>query len=446
MKLRDYQTAAVDACRQKYAAGARGVGLVCPTGGGKTVIGAEVIRLALEKGLRVGFLANRVELLNQAVAKLSAAGIDDVRLIQAENDNRSTSPVFVASIPTLVTERWQGQLPPADLLILDEVHHLRAPSWMRLAQEYSHAKLLGLTATPARGDGKGLRDAGLDCLVVAATVRQLTDARYIVPCHVYAPTKIMASRELAQDPVDAYEQRVCGQKAIVFCSTVDHARQVADSFNTRGHLAAWVSGESPDRTDIIAQFQDNAFRVLVNVAVLVEGFDDPPTSAAILAKRFTNVGSYLQAIGRTLRTYKGKAHSTVIDLCGSALVHGTPDLDREYSLDGKGISAARMSLRQCQECGGVFEQRPTCPYCGFATPPLTRKQAKALGLELHQVTDTTPRQTWLPKMTAKWPSICSACRQRIGVGQQIIYDKAAPTGQKTRHVGCFFGKSKSEAA
>jgi DNA repair protein RadD len=427
--LRPYQQAAVQQLRAAYSSGKRAPIAVAPTGSGKTVLAAEVIRLALERKTRCLFLVPRVEILNQSVAKLKDAGITDVRVIQAENDNGSQdAPVVVASIPTLVTPRWLAQPIQAELVVVDECHHGRARTHQQLLALYANSKLLGLSATPQRGDGKALGDV-FDSIVTVSSVRELVALGALVPVKVFAPPRILDSRELAQDPVDAYEQRTPGEKAIVFCSSVADAKATCSRFGAR---ARWVSGESRDREATIAAFQRDEFRVLVNVSVCVEGFDDPAISTVIMARRFTYVGSYLQAIGRALRPHPTKQHATVIDLCGSALVHGTPDLPREYALTGKGITDQRASIRQCQQCGGVFEQQPTCPYCAFATPPLTRKQAKALGLELSQVTEQTERRPWFSKIKAKHGGMCKVCFKGIKAGDEIVWAK----GKGAKHYAC----------
>jgi superfamily II DNA or RNA helicase len=249
---------------------------------------------------------------------------------------------------------------------------------------------------------------------------------------VYAPGKILASRELAQDPVDAYEQRACGTKAIVFCSTVEHARQTAESFSQRGYRSRWLSGESRDREEIVESFSKRDFDILVNVNCLIEGFDDPAIETAILARRFTHVGSYLQALGRILRPFPGKTQATAIDLCGSALVHGTPDIEREFSLDGKGISTTRQPIRQCQECGGVFVSASAqeCPFCDFKLPALTRAQAKALGIKLEEVSNSHKPTSW--PMRAKRRGFCSSCRGLVMQGEWIVYSAASKQAMHTR--------------
>lgn len=318
-----------------------------------------------------------------------------------------------------------------DGVLVHNCHHGKARTHEQFLKLYAGAKLLGLTATVQRGDGQGLGDI-FGALVVGATVKELQDLGHLVPCKVYAPSKILGSRELAQDPVDAYEQRTPGKKAIVFCSTVEHARKTAESFQQRGHRAKWVSGDSPDRAEVVQQYKRRDFDVLVNVSLFVEGFDDPETEVAILARRFTHVGSYLQALGRILRPFPGKTSAVAIDLCGSALVHGTPDLEREYSLTGKGISSQRQPIRQCQQCGGVFvsASAQSCPFCEFKLPALTRAQAKALGIRLEEVTAATKPTSW--PMRAKRRGFCSSCRGPVLQGEWIVYSAASKQALHTR--------------
>jgi DNA repair protein RadD len=431
MKLRAYQDRAIQDLRRAYSSGKRAPVLVLPTGAGKTVVASEIIRLAIEKQNRVLFAVPRIELLNQSIAKLAMSGIASVRTVQAQNDNgQADARVTVASIPTLTTQRWMENPVAADLVVIDECHHGKARTYEQFLRLYEKSKLLGLTATPQRGDSRALGDL-FDSIVVGSTVKELIDLEALVPCRVYAPPRIMDSREIAQDPVDAYEQRCAGMKAIVFCSTVAEAQRTAEAFQARGIRARWLSGESDDREETVAAFKRRDFDVLVNVNLFVEGFDDPSTEAAIMARRFTHVGSWLQAIGRILRPSPGKKTATVVDLCGSALVHGTPEIEREYSLDGKGIASTRKVIRQCQSCGGVFNGGDrTCPYCEYEMPALTRAQAKALGIQLEEVTSITDRTSW--PMRAKRRGICSGCGLFMEMGAWIIYSRSTNTARHPR--------------
>src|SRR5690349_19849506 len=197
LTLRPYQLRAIDDLRAAFRRGRRAPCLVLPTGGGKTIVAAEIIRSAVALGNRVLFAAHRRELISQTVAKLALAGIWDVRVIRAASDSgRPDAPVVVGSIQTLTMPRWSGRLPHADLLVPDECHHLMADRWRAIASGYPAARILGLTATPERADGRALGDV-FDDIVIGATVSELTDAGYLVPCRVFAPPEQLDTAELA---------------------------------------------------------------------------------------------------------------------------------------------------------------------------------------------------------------------------------------------------------
>lgn len=432
MKLRAYQTSAVDRLRLEYQQGRRAPVLCLPTGGGKTLVAAEIIRLAVAKGNRVLFAAGRVELMNQAISKLASAGIADVRVIRADApEGNASSPIVVASIPTLASARWRESLPPADLVVLDECHHAKASTWSQIADNYTSAKLLGLTATPQRGDGRSLGDI-FDSIVVGSSVKELTDLGYLVSCQVFAPARLL-ERELAMAPIDAYRLYANKKPTLVFAQTKQHARSIAATFIADGIRTGVVFGDSQDREETLAAFAAGELDALVGVSVFVEGWDAPRSQAAIFARKFTHVGWYLQAIGRVLRPHDGKRHATVVDLCGSALVHGTPDIDREYTLDGKGITSPdRTPMRQCQSCGGVFTERARCPYCDFALPALERRDPKVTGEGVTAMPEKTPPRPWVVAIKAKFRSICPTCTAAIKVGDSVVWAK----GQKARHEEC----------
>lgn|SRR5512139_1527488 len=437
LELRDYQHRAISALRDSYASGHRSPVLVLPTGGGKTVVAAAIIQGALARGNRSLFVAPRRELINQTVRKLADAGIWDVRVIQAANDTgRPDAPVIVGSIQTLTMDRWLGHLPQADLVIPDECHHLVSDKWSQLAGAYPSARWLGLTATPQRSDGRPLGDV-FDDMVVAASVRELTDLGYLVPCRVFAPPDALDTAQLALDPVGAYQQHGAGQRAIVFCVTVEHARQVAADFNAAGIVSDLVVGTSPaqQRADTLTRFASGEIRALVNVNVLTEGFDDPPVAVCILARKPQHAGTFLQMAGRVLRPAPGKTQATLIDLCGSVHEHGVPALDREYSLDGKAITGAkRDAIRQCPTCGAVFLAAPTCPECGAELPrrPAELPRITGVGVVDLATLPRAPARAFTVSITARYAGRCRLCDGRIAPGDQIYWAK----GDKPRHVEC----------
>jgi superfamily II DNA or RNA helicase len=337
MILREYQTRAIQGVRSKYTAGSRSCCLVLPTGAGKTVIAAEMIRLAIARGNKILFLVHRQELLSQSVGKLEQAGVTDLRVIQAGSDLGSRlAPVAIASIPTLT--RWSDRQPDAGLVIIDECHHVVAKTWRKLADHYRSALLLGLTATPQRADSRALGDI-FDSLVVGSTVRELTDLGHLVPCRVYAPPDILETGHVAQSPVEAYRKHADGTRAVVFCVSVEHAQRVGDEMNTGGIRTAVVHGAmSRDaRRTALSDLDAGRIDAVASCHVLTEGWDSPSVGTCILARKPQHTGLYLQMVGRVLRPAPGKTHATLIDLCGSVHDHGPPDMDREYTLDGRGV-------------------------------------------------------------------------------------------------------------
>lgn len=433
--LREYQTRAITSLRATYASGRRAPCLVLPTGAGKTVIAAEIIRSAVARGNRVLFLVHRAELLSQSVNKLESAGITDLRIIQAGADLGSPiAPVAVASIPTLT--RWTDRQPEAGLVIVDECHHVVAKTWRKLADHYARSLLLGLTATPQRQDGKPLGDV-FDSIVVGATVRELVDLGHLVPCHVYAPAAELDAKQLALSPVAAYAQHGGGERAVVFCVTVEHAQRVAEEFHAAGIRCGVVHGNMPSatRAKTLAALDAGDLRVVASCHVLTEGWDSPRVAVCILARAPKHAGLYLQMVGRVLRPAPGKQHATLIDLCGSVHEHGPPDLEREYTLTGRGISRVdRDAIRQCVTCGGVFRAGPSaCPLCGIELParPIALPTDAGVGV-VPLAAATAPRRAVTLAITAKYPGRCKRCGGGIAVGSSVYWLK----GEGVRHVNC----------
>lgn len=435
--LRDYQAEALTALRAAYGRGRRAPILVSPTGSGKSRMGAAVAELTIARSNRVLVLAPRLEILDQLVREIVAAGIP-VRTIQAERDHGpADAPVTVASIWTLATPRWRAQLPPADLIIVDECHRALAErSYREVLSAYPLARVLGLTATPARSDGRALGEA-FDEIVVATTTAELTTRGFLVPCRVLVPSG--DGETLALPVAAAYTQHCAGRLAIAFAANVPHARSITAELEAAGISTALVTGKTPDaaRAATMARFSSGEIRVLVNVACFVEGLDVPACSAVIFARKFGHVGPYLQAIGRVLRPAPGKSDAVAVDLLGSALDHGPPDLAREYSLTGTGIRgpAIRDAIRQCPGCGSIAAAGPRiCPFCGAEYPARPARALRSDGRGLVDLGDAPrlPPRTWWVSMEAKRGDHCSKCGRWFPPGAAILWAK----GQRPKHQRC----------
>lgn len=307
-------------------------------------------------------------------------------------------------------------------------HHLAGTgfaTWVR--SSYPDAVVIGLTATPERGDGVGLGET-FQRLIPVASVRDLTAAGYLVPCEVIAPAEPLNPGCLAQRPVDAYLQHAAPRLTLVFAAGVKWAEQHAEEFRTAGVDTAVVHGGSTikDRAAALDAFQSGRLPVLVNVNCLTEGTDIPAASCAILARGCGTTGLFLQIVGRILRPHPGKTGALLIDLRGVTHFHGHPADDRLHSLEGRGIRRADDEINQsyCRVCGAPAKPSTPCEECGAevraAKPPrITRvelvkyahlagfdddKRARMFATLLRRSRSPQQARTIYWRMHGHWPS------------------------------------------
>lgn len=368
--MRPYQTKLLANAREAVGAGAHAVLCVLATGLGKTRVAVEACVAHARKGGRPLWVAHTRELLGQASDALRARGLEP------------ESTVFVRSIQELSVAK---DMPPATMLVIDEAHRAAAESYLRLRESYPNAIVLGLTATPERGDGRGLQGA-FDALVTAITIKEAQALGHLVPCEVLSPDRALGPGELAQDPIDAYEAHAAGTSAILFAPTVQIAVQYACIARERGIKAAAVFGEqgTRERDHWVESYRAGEAKLLCSVNALTEGFDAPRTETVILARGFGTAGGFIQAAGRGLRPFEGKARCLLLDLRGVTHVHGLPDEERTYSLDGKAIRRAgdETDVRFCPVCGSPVAG-PACELCGHEGEMRLRKP-RILGLPIQR--------------------------------------------------------------
>lgn len=370
LALRPYQVNTVDGIRAEVAAGARSVCVVMPTGAGKTRTLGEIVRRTVAKGNRALWLAHRGELVDQAVCALRDIGIRAGAIsASAASTPQPYAPVQVATIQTLLARNLR---PEAAVIVADEAHHYVAETWHPLLKDYPKAIILGPTATPERGDGRGLGDL-FTGLVVGARVKELVDGGFLVPASLIRPERKLQPSQIAQRPVDAYLQHARGRRAIVFAPRVPLAKEHARQFEEAGFKAAVVTGNTPwlERRKAFDDLRAGKIHALCNVYVATEGFDVVELDCVILARTFGTAGQYLQCVGRALRPAPGKKDALIIDLTGTSFDHGHPCDDRVYSLEGKGISEPSEEIpteSYCRVCNAVLpDPSEPCPECG--TPP-----------------------------------------------------------------------------
>lgn len=406
-----HQTRAVEQLREAFRRRRR-VLLVLPTGAGKTRTASHVIerylaRPALPEGgryattRRVLFVVHRIELAKQAARQLPGP----VRVISGDLDdvvghcpNPEDAPVTVASVQTLLARDLR---PHATMVVIDEAHNYAAPEWCQVVHHYQNALLLGLTATPERGDGRPLGDL-FDELIAPTSIAELTAAGVLVPCEVYAPPS--RQQGLASEPHEALARHKDTarpwKKAVVFAANVAHAEAIAEQCRGMGWRVGVVTGDvgDRDRAATLEAFRAGELDVIVNVFVLTEGWDDPSTDCLVLARGCTHGGTYLQMVGRVLRAAPGKSRCVVLDLTGATHDHGLPDAPRRYSLEGKGVSAEKaIAIRQCLACGAAYQPGPrVCPVCAepVPPPPPPRLSSAELGRIMETHSPDKRRATW----------------------------------------------------
>jgi DNA repair protein RadD len=388
LTLRPYQQQAVHDLRLAYRDGARAPLLVAPTGMGKTVIMADILRSLAARGRSAMVLVHRRELIAQTSAKLTLADVPHG--VIAASTAAADAPIQVASVQTLA-RRLERITAQPDLIVIDEAHHAVAGTWGKAISHWPDALRLGVTATPVRQDGRGLGMV-FDRLVLGPSTAELISDGFLCPSRLYAPPAVadlsglrtragdytpeqaaerMDRPTVTGDAIAHYRRLATGQRAIAFCCNVNHAEHVCAAFNHAGIKAATLLGSTdPLRRDAaVAAFAAGSLQVLVTVDVVSEGFDCPAAEAAILLRPTQSEGLYLQQVGRVLRPADGKAAAIVLDHVGNVHRHGFPDDHRDWSLDDrprrtKGNGDAAPTVRTCEVCFAAFPPQPICPCCG----------------------------------------------------------------------------------
>ncbi len=296
MTLRPYQRALVGGLHRAVKEGADAVLMQSPTGSGKTSTIAEgVILPSLAQGRRFVFAAHLEELLDDTAARLRAMGVP-CGIVKAGRPSDPSAPVQVCSTQTLAPMLARGeQVPPAHRFILDEAHRSSSATNRAVIAHYkgTGAKILGLSATPCRGDEQPLDE--FQALVTGPSVRELIDGGFLVEPIVHAPAKVL-ERGVAEDPAELVNARCQGRRAVIFAATAAHALDIA----RRIPGAETVLDSTPFdvRSTVRDRLQSGETQHLVTVRALFEGCDAPLLDAVVLCGAFTTVTPYLQAIGR----------------------------------------------------------------------------------------------------------------------------------------------------
>ncbi len=334
MELRPYQQEAKDAIFEQWDNGVKKTLLVLPTGCGKTVVFAKVTEDCVRQGNRVLILAHRGELLDQAADKLMKTTGLGCALEKAESTCQgSWFRVVVGSVQTLMRQKRLDQFPEDffDTIIIDEAHHCISDSYQKVLQHFPDAQILGVTATPDRGDMQNLGQF-FESLAYEYTLPKAIKEGYLAPIKALTiPLKIDMSSVSVQagdfkvgdigtalDPylegiAEEMEKYCSDKKTVVFLPLVKTSQKFRDLLNEHGFQAAEVNGNSQDRAEILADFEAGKYNVLCNSMLLTEGWDCPSVDC-IVVLRPTKVRSlYCQMVGRGTRLFPGKDHLLLLD-------------------------------------------------------------------------------------------------------------------------------------
>ena len=411
--LRDYQQRDLTSIRAQFMRGCRRVCYAAPTGSGKTVLFVELIRrIRATRNQRVAVIVHRGELIDQTADALAAAGIE-FGIIAAgypEND----APVLLCMVQTLAHRL--DRLADVDFLIIDECHHVVASSWLATINAAPKARLLGVSATPERLSGEGLNEV-FDVLVVGPTVKELIAKGWLSPFVVFAPERLVnlrglrsvggdyAAGELAKrmnvgyvldDALAEYRKHLVDQTAICFCTTIAHSQDVARFFRAAGIRARHLDGDTPrtERQALIKALATGEVQIVCNCNLIGEGLNVPSVGGVILLRPTKSLALHLQQIGRSLRPIPGK-RAVILDHAGNCLRLGLPDVEHQWSLEGRPKKPGQALCRRCPECGAVIPLTARdCPECGADLRPPTFNPTPSSD-PLIEVDPATAHARWL---------------------------------------------------
>lgn len=433
--------------------GAMSAVLVLPTGGGKTrTAGIMMWKAWKQKGHKSIFVADRRELVLQPARAFQALGFDvGITMADSGSDEGGTTwcrpdaPIQICSKQTLTTGRYQ--LPDARFVVTDECHLSITEVHAALMKNWPNAWEIGLTATPVRGDGKGL-GRRYQAIVTGATYQHLQTNGVLVPVQCKAPkSKVQrksqgglkpTGKTMTGDPVGWWKKLGENRLTFAFSKNVAASKGLRDEFRRQGIAAGHIDGRMrPDEVqDELLAFRRGEIRVICNCNMLKYGVDVPQASCLLINAPFGSFTDFRQASGRIMRAYPGKVDCLVIDMAGAVNYHGFPDEDMEWCLDddrcidGEYKSAMKDGKKPqpitCPTCYEVFKARSTCPACGWEIPvrrgtseenrngTLTDVQREECGLSAREWTQRDIQNAW-HKALAIAANMGRTCRVAAGI-------------------------------
>lgn len=334
MELRPYQETARQKVQEEWESGKKRTLLVLPTGTGKTIVFSKIIEDRVRKGERVLVIAHRGELLEQASDKLyKSTGLKTATEKAEQTSLGSFYRVVVGSVQTMQREKRLNQFPPEyfDTIVIDEAHHAISDGYQRVLHHFEDANVLGVTATPDRGDMRNL-GSYFESLAYEYGLAEAIKSGYLSPIKALTiPLKLDLSnvKQQAGDfstkdlgtALDPYLEQIAeemkkqcfNRKTVVFLPLVKTSQKFRDILNKHGFKAAEVNGESADREQVLKDYEEGKYNVLCNSMLLTEGWDCPSVDCVIVLRPTKVRALYSQMVGRGTRLAPGKKELLLLD-------------------------------------------------------------------------------------------------------------------------------------
>lgn len=369
MELRPYQEQAKEAILNEWEKGITKTLLVLPTGTGKTIVFSKLIEDRVRLGDRVLVLAHRGELLEQAADKLSkSTGLKCATEKAEETCIGSWYRVAVGSVQTLMREKRLKKF-SADFfntIVVDEAHHCISDGYQKVLSHFTEAKVLGVTATPDRGDMKNLGQV-FESLAYEYTLPKAIKEGYLSPIKAMTiPLKLdltgvgtqagdfkASDIGTALDPylyqiADEMFKNCMNRKTVVFLPLIKTSQKFKDILNEKGFKAAEVNGNSQDRSEILEDFDKGKYNVLCNSMLLTEGWDCPSVDCVVVLRPTKVRSLYSQMVGRGTRLCEGKKDLLLLDFLWHTEKH---ELCRPASLICENEEVAKKMTENLEAAG-----------------------------------------------------------------------------------------------
>ena len=389
IKLRDYQENLIQKLRERFAAGKKRLLLQLPTGAGKTILAADMLKGASTKGNNALFIVHRMELLEQTAEALKIFDIPH-GIIASGYRYVPGHRVYIASIQTLV--RRLHIIDNIKIVFFDECHHIAAGSWKKVFSSFPKSWVIGLTATSIRLDGKGLSEF-FDEIIQGPSVQSLIDQGYLSRYRYFAPEylntaalRVRMGEFLQEDleealnsvtitgkAIDEYKKHGEDGQFIVFAVSIAHSIHIVEEFDKHGISARHVDGtmKKKERLAIMEMFRNRDISVLSNVNLFGEGVDIPDLKGILMLRPTKSLSLYLQMCGRALRPSPGKDCAIILDHSNNIYEHGSPCEDRLWTL--RGCKSGETKLKECPRCFAhvpIGAEVCTTPGCGYEFTPI----------------------------------------------------------------------------